>query len=402
MGKVLEGIRVLDLTQWLQGPILTLFLADMGAEVIHVENPRGGDAARGIKRLGTMTMGSFNTLFYPCNRNKKSLAIDLHKDRGREVFYELVKKSDVFVANMLRPTLEKMKVDYNTIRQINPRIIYLTSDSYGRHGTMRNKAGFEWTGYAKSGMLPILGEPGQPPAQLGHGVGDCHGAQMGAWAIMLALYHREKTGEGQEIDTGLFGSLIALEAGWLQPYLATGNEDLTKQHSRKEAKNPLRNSYKAKDKWIWMCMDETDRFWSNFCRGVGIEEIEHDSRFDSHEKRRRNSAELISILDDILSTKTAAEWFKRWEGLGLIVTPVNNFFELADDPQAWVNDYFVEVDHPTFGRQRQRGVVVQLSKTPGEVVNLGPELGQHTEEVLVETLGYSWEEVIQLKDEEII
>lgn len=399
MERVLEGIRIIDLTQWYQGPAALAHLADMGAEVIHVENPEGGDPNRGVLSVGAIPVTQWNSYFYGFNRNKKSLAVNLHTEKGREIIYKLTERSDVFASNMLKGTLKRMGVDYETLRKINPRIIYANISTYGRYGPDREKGGFDWMGQARAGMMHYLGEPDQPPTFAGLGTADSSGAQAAAWAIALALYHRERTGEGQEVDTCLLGTFIAMEARFLLPFLATGSPHLLKQPSRKKAPNPLWNLYLTKDRWIYFCMADTDRFWSNFCQGLGIKELEHDPRFATHEKRGENSQALIAILDEILPMRTAAEWFARWQGLELVFAPIQSFADLVADPQAWENGYLAEVDYPGFSHKvKVRGPVVQLSKTPGRVDMLGPELGQHNEEILVELLGYSWEEVAELKE----
>ncbi|MFA4835193.1 MAG: CoA transferase [Dehalococcoidia bacterium] len=401
MAMALDGIKVVDMTQWYQGPVVTAHLADMGAEVIKIENPRGGDPGRGVMATASIPTSGWNSYFQTNNRGKRSVSVDSSTDKGREIVHKLIKDADVFVCNMLRPTIKKLQMDYETLSKINPRLIYLFVSTFGRYGEGKDKPGYDPQGQGRVGVMLALGEPGQNPVYTGSATGDAMGALIGAYAVMVALYHREVTGEGQEVDTSLLGSFIPAAADLLLPYLGTRDHDLTKQHSRKERPNALWNVYRAKDdKWICMCIEDSSEMWARFCKGAGLEKVKKDAMFADPQKRRENSKSLIAALDDVLATRTRDEWLAGWKGLP--VGPVNNFADLAADPQPWANDYIIEVDDPKFGRQWQRGICVQLSKTPGKIRDLGPELGQHTEEILVDRLGYSWEDIAKLKDEKVI
>ena len=331
------------------------------------------------------------------NRNKKSMALDLKKPAGREVMYRLVEKSDVFLSNMGIELLESWQLGYEKLSAINPRLVYATNTGYGRFGQV-NKPSFDMTVQALPGIMARLGEPGQPPIYLGMGSGDAYGGLMSALGIMLALYHRNRTGKGQLLDASLYGAQLFLTAPTLQAYLATGSEQYSKQQPRTAADNPLWNRYPAKDKWIFLCVPNTDESWSRLCRSLDDAGLASAARFDSSEKRRRNAKALVARLDRVIKRRTAAEWMARWRPLDIVASPINNLADLAEDPQAWENDYFVETYCEEVQRQvKVRGLPIGLSKTPGSVASLGPELGQHTEFILTETLGYSWEQVGELK-----
>ncbi len=399
----LEGIKVLDFSVWMFGSVGAAHLADMGAEVIKVENPKGGDPGRGLLSSGVVPLVEWNMYFGNNNRNKKSLAIDLYDDRGREVIYKLAEKTDVFTSNMQRAPLQRMKVDYPTLSRINPKIIYAIASGFGRYGPARDYPAHDTDGQSRAGIMTTLGEPGQPPVYTGSATGDAVGALTLAWAIVTALFHRERTGVGQEVDTSLFGAQIMFEAGTLQPYLATRDPALTKQQSRKDAHNPLYNIYPAKDKWIFLAMVEEERFWDNFCKGLGKPELAKDSRFDTHKKRCGESRRaLIDLLNGLLPTKTVSEWLEGWKELGLIAEPVNSFKELYEDPQAINNEYIVQYAHPNFQKPKpMMGFPAQFSKTPGKIQAPEPMLGQHTEEILID-IGYSWEDIGALKTDNVI
>jgi crotonobetainyl-CoA:carnitine CoA-transferase CaiB-like acyl-CoA transferase len=398
----LEGIRVIDLTVWFQGPVAAQHLADFGAEVIKVERPQGGDQGRGVRSIKALPVGDWNQYFLVINRNKKSLALDLKKPAGREIMYRLVEKSDVFLSNMALDLLQSWQLDYDKLRAINPRLVYATNTGYGRFGQV-NKPSFDMTVQALTGLMARLGEPGQPPIYLGMGSGDAYGGLMSALGIVLALYHRNRTGEGQMLDASLYGAQLFLAAPTLQAYLATGSDRYCKQQSRKTAGNPLWNTYQAKDKWVYLCVPNTDAHWSQLCRSFDDDALPKDPRFDSAEKRRRKAKNLIAQLGKIIKRRPAAEWIDRWRSLGIAAGPINTLADLGADPQAWANDYFVETYCEEVQRQvKIRGLPIGLSKTPGVVNSLGPELGQHTEMILTETLGYSWEQVGEFKEQGVI
>jgi crotonobetainyl-CoA:carnitine CoA-transferase CaiB-like acyl-CoA transferase len=398
----LEGIRVIDLTVWFQGPVAAQQLADFGAEVIKVERPQGGDQGRGVRSIKALPVGDWNQYFLVINRNKKSIALDLKKPAGREVMYRLVEQSDVFLSNMGIELLESWDLGYEKLSAINPRLVYATNTGYGRFGAV-SKPSFDMTVQALTGIMARLGEPDQPPIYLGMGSGDAYGGLMSALGIMLALYHRNRTGKGQMLDASLYGAQLFLTAPTLQAYLATGSDQYSKQQSRKTAENPLRNVYRAKDKWVFLCLPNTDESWSRLCQSLDGAEVASDPRFDSVEKRHRNAKRLISGLAKVIKRRSAGEWMARWKALDIAASPIQNLADLAADPQAWENNYFVETYCEEVQRQvKVRGLPIGLSKTPGVVNSLGPELGQDTEMILTETLGYSWEQVGELKTQGVI
>jgi len=402
VARALEGIRVIDLTVWFQGPVAAQHLADFGAEVIHVERPKGGDQGRGVRSIKALPVGDWNQYFLVINRNKKSMALDLKTAGGREIMYRLVEKSDVFLSNLGPENLTSWQLTHEKLQEINPRLVYATTTGYGHFGGI-TKPSFDMTVQALTGLMSRLGEPEQPPIYLGMGSGDAIGGLMAALGILLALYHRHRTGKGQLIDASLYGAQLFLAAPTLQAYLATGSERFSRQQSRKAAENPLWNVYPTKDKWVFICLANDDDGWSRLCRGLDIEGLSTDPRFDSPKKRRGQAAELIKILDDAMKQRTAAEWVERWQPLGISASPINNLADLARDPQAWENKYFLE----TYCEEVQRDVTIRglpvgLSKTPGSVESLGPELGQHTELILADTLGYSWDQIGEFKEQGVI
>jgi crotonobetainyl-CoA:carnitine CoA-transferase CaiB-like acyl-CoA transferase len=400
MSMPLEGIRVLDMTIWQQGPVATQMLADMGAEVIKIEEPVRGDPGRGLVWRSDQSV--LNTYFECHNRNKKGITLDVRKQQGREALYRLVEKSDVFVENLRPGVMERLELDYPNLSRINPRIIYASGTGWGSRGPDARKASFDVLAQGRGGMLSVSGEPDEPPALIQvNGAADWVGAATLAYGIMVALFNRERNGIGQEVEVSLLGSQASMGQLGFQRYLFSGKAP--RRMSRKSVGNPLWNTYQAGDgDWLVIAALQSQRFWPEFCKVIGIGELENDARFNSIESRRDNSTELVDILDRVFAAKSRSEWIQRLEGVDIPCAPVNSYADLFNDPQMMANDYIVDFDHPTAGPVKLVGIPVRLSKTPGEIRSGAPEFGQHTEEVLLDIGGYSWEEIARLKAEEVI
>ncbi len=395
----LDGIRVVDLTVWFQGPVAAQHLADFGAEVIHVERPQGGDLGRGVRTIKALPVGDWNQYFLVINRNKKSLAVDLNKPEGQAILHRLIERSDVFLSNLSAKALAKWQLSYEQLDRINPRLIYAIGSGYGPRSET-TKPAFDLTVQALIGVMSRLGEPGQPPIYLGMGSGDAMGGLMGALGIALALHARKRTGRGQLVDASLYGAQLFMAAPTLQGYLATRDPAYSRQQSRSAPRNPLWNTYPTADRWVFLCLPNDDASWTHLCETLEDAELAADAAFASAQSRRENASALVARLDTVLRRQTAEHWVARWRERGIPSSRIQNLAELARDPQAWENGYFLEAWCEEVQRQVTiRGLPVRLGKTPGAVHALGPELGQHTEEILVDTLGYSWEEIGTLKDQ---
>jgi len=401
MKPPLEGIRVLDLTQWVFGPTTAAVLGDWGAEVIHLEDPSGGDPMRGLLSMAVISMSNINFPFELCNRNKKSLTVDTKQAKGQEIVHKLVEGADVFVSSLRKNVLERQRLDYATLSKINPRLVYAHVSGYGEKGGESNRAGYDFAAFwARTGLMASLGEPGTPPPPQRNGWGDQISGLSMAGGIALALFVRERTGIGQEVNLSLLGSGIWMAGCLIQGSLATG-EDFP-QLSRKSAGNPLFNTYGTEDgRWLQLVSLQTDRYWPGFCKAIEKPELEYDSRFDSHEMRCANNTILISIIDETLATRTLEEWAKRFDENGVLWGAVKNYLETASDQQAIENDYIAEVEHPARGRVKIVASPIQLSKTPAAIRTTAPELGQHTEEILLES-GYTWDDISYFKNGNVI
>lgn len=391
MAKALAGLRVLDFTVWFQGPVAAQYLADFGAEVIKVENPKGGDQARGVRSIKALEIADWNQYFLVINRNKKSIAIDAKKPEGLEIFYRLVEKSDVFLSNMMPGFLDKVGLSYDKLKAINPKLIYATNTGYGRFGGTV-KPSFDMTVQALTGVMARLGEPGQPPIYLGMGSGDAYGGIMSAFAILMAVYHRNRTGEGQAIDASLYGAQLYLAAPQLQAFLA-GDKEQALQQSRKQVENPLWNIYPSNDKWLYLCEPNNDERFALLCGALG-QNLGADERFATLEQRSSNNEALIGVLDELFAERSHGDWMTAFEKAGLVASPINNLADVIKDEQAWQNNYFQKSYCEEVKRDVEvRGLPVTLSKTPGEIETLGPQLGQDTEILMMDLLQYEWDEI---------
>jgi len=405
MAMALEGIRVLDLTQWQQGPVATMLLGDLGADVIKIEERVGGDPARGVMRIaGAMVvsdLGQRNPYFEVGNRNKRSITLDLKKDKAKEIVYQLVEKSDVFVHNFRSNAVQRLGLGYETLSTYNPRLIYAHSSGWGPKGPNKDAPSFDPAALARSGFMSVITEPGRDPEYPQGGIADQIGAMTTAFGVLAALLVRERTGVGQKVDASILGGMSFLLGYPISFWTMAGIGGMWIY--RKNAGNPLFNHYKCNDgKWIQLVLMPPDRYWPTFCRAVGFEELEKDPRFNSMDSRSKNCQELIAILDERFAAKSSGEWSKILKENDLIFSPLNSVAEFTDDPQALANEYVTEFDHPVWDRVRVAGFPVGYSKTPCSIRKEAPEFGQHTEEVLTEILGYSWEDIAKLKEEEVV
>lgn len=411
----LEGVKVLDCGRWMMAPSCARMLADLGADVIKIEDRVQGDPIRGLRQMvqaqraqQATVMSSIeaaragaNTACYISNRNKRSIGVDLTKAKGREVVYRLAAKSDVMVHNWRPDAAKGLGMDYETLAKRNPRLVYAAGSGWGPEGPDSGKAAMDAAALARAGMMYLWGSPDMPPVQSFAGLGDMTGATMMTIAVLTALLAREHGAAGQKIDVSLLGSLVALEAPSMQLQLVRGWEG--SRVDRERAPNPLYTHYRCTDdKWILLCMLQADRYWPTFCRVMGIPELEQDPRFENMQVRSQNAEELIAILDGIFFSKPRAEWVRLLKEEDLIFAPVQTIAEAVGDPQVLANDYIVDFDHSEWGQTRTVGLPYRFSGTPAPGLAMqAPAFAQHTEEILLE-MGYTWEEVARLKEEEVI
>ncbi|HEY8514566.1 MAG TPA: CoA transferase [Candidatus Binatia bacterium] len=399
----LEGIRVLDWTIWQQGPISAMMLSDLGADVIKIEERTSGDPGRGVLRASGLDLSSSPNFYFEANnRGKRSIAVDLKQPEGREIVHELAKRADVFVQNFRPGAAERAGLDYATLRELNPRLIYANGSGFGRKGPDAERPCMDYLGLARSGIMNAVGEPGSPPLAIQGAIADQMAGTMLAFGIVTALLARERFGIGQEVDVSLLGAMTWLQGLSMSSRLMLGGE--MPRFSRRYAFNPLWNHYRCKDdKWIAFAMAQADRWWKDFVRVLGRPELADDERFATMIGRGMHAGELIGIFDEVFATRTRDEWMRAFrEGGDFIFTQVNSVSDLPDDPQVRANGMIAAVQHPAHGMVEMLNLPIGLSETPPRIQGPAPEFGQHTEQVLVEELGWSWERVAALKERQVV
>jgi crotonobetainyl-CoA:carnitine CoA-transferase CaiB-like acyl-CoA transferase len=399
----LDGIRVIDWTIWQQGPVASVMLADLGADVIKVEERVGGDPGRGVLRAQGLDLSDRPNFYFEANnRNKRSLTVDLKQAEGVEIVRRLADGADVFVQNFRFGVADRLGLGAATLRARNPRLVYASATGYGPKGPERAAPSFDYLGIARSGIMMAAGEPDDPPLAIAGGIADQMGAIMLAYGVLAALLARERTGRGQEVDASHLGSMAWLQGLSLSAKLMLGFA--LPRMPRAGAVNPLWNHYQCADgEWLALSMLQPDRYWAALCEALGIPEAASDERFVTMGVRAANAGACVALLDATFATRPRAEWLAHLGRSGdFIASVVNSVDDLPDDPQVVANDYVTTFEHPAFGPTRVAGIPVRLSETPGSIRRPAPEFGQHTEEILIEELGYGWEEVARLKDAGVI
>ena len=404
MGLAFEGIKIVETASAMAGPMAGRLLADWGADVIHIEHPVRGDIVRSqanVRRRGKAIISDINYSDENYNRNKRGMTLDVSKEAGREIICRLLKKADVYLSNFRPRELKKFNLEYDTLSQLNPRLICANVSGYGRKGPDRDLPAYEPTGYfARTGVFHVLQVPGMHPPHNPVGSGDNITGLALACGIITALFMREKSGIGQEVDVSLFQTGVFAISFDIAGSLVTGQD--MKQVERKDMENAMVTCYQTKDgKWMRFAVNQPDAYWSRFCRAIEREELEHDPRFVSFEPRIQNHTALFNILEEVFRVRTLDEWKVRLDEAGIPWAPVQNLPEVTADPQARANGFFVPFDHPTYGSIELVANPIKLSKCPAAVKMPSPGFGQHTEEVLLE-YGYTWEDISRFKEEGVI
>jgi len=406
--SILDGIRVLDCSHIIAGPAAGAYLADLGAEVLKIEMPGKGDLMRGFKTLLGVQTGlphgrqAFVEYF---NRNKKSVTIDLHKEEGQQLFYKLIEKSDVFLSNLLPSVLIDFKVDYPTLTKHNSKLIYVSTNVFGLKGPDADAPGFDIITQARSGLMTSGGDEGMPPISATDGVVDTLVGLLCAYGTLAALIARDRLGIGQEVQVSQLGGVIGTIISFLliQDLLIGARVG---RRNPKKLNNPLFNWYKCKDdRWmVFNAVGDRGNWWHTICTAFGILELEHDPRFETEPKRNENAQVLAEILERVILTKSSEEWGTIIRNSGDLFphSIVQNISDLKNDPQVLANDYIVDLEHPILGKIKFPAHPVNFSRTPATFRSIAPEVGQHTEEVLIDILGYNWDRIIKLKDEGVI
>ena len=398
----LQGIKVVELAQWIAAPAAAAILSDWGADVIKIEEPAGGDALRGYAetRSDYPKMG-INAPFELDNRNKKSIAIDLRHKLGQEIAYRLIKDADIFLTNFMSKAQKKLNMDYESLSRVNPRLIYAELTGYGDSGPDKDQPGFDRSAYfARSGMQDILREPEAPPPCMRPAFGDRVVAGFMVATIMAALWYREHKGVAQKVSLSLLHCGIWQLGTDVQVSLVSGKD--IPQATRHAPGNVLTNHYQTKDgRWIVLAMPPSDRYWPEFCKAIGREDLKLNHRYKNHQLRAQNSGSLVSLLDEIFATRAYAEWKEAFDRHGIVYGLIQTIGEAASDPQAWATDVYTSIKHSASGELKLITSPGKFGKTPGGPKAPAPELGQHTEQILLE-IGYTWDEIAKFKEQKVI
>ena len=396
MTASLKGIRVLEMSQIMAGPTCGLLLADLGAEVIKIEKTPAGDDTRNF--LPPEINGEA-AAFMMMNRNKKGIALNLKDKDGIKIFKEMVKNSDVVLENFRKGTLEKLGIGYDVMSKINPKIILCEISGYGRTGPYANKGGFDLVAQGMSGLMSITGESkDKPPMKVGAPITDITAGLLASSGILAALIHREKTGEGQKVDTSLF------EAGIVHTYWQSAIAGATGQSPGPlGSAHPLTAPYQAfktKDKWITVGASNQNT-WLMLLKAINRQDLQENEMFSSNLSRKKNTTQLVDILNTELLKKTSDEWLKIFDDNGLPCGPINSITEMFEDPQTIHREMIIEVDNKKAGKSKAIGMPIKFSKSKTEKSKGAPNLGEHTREIML-SFGYKHEEIEDFYNRKVI
>ena len=393
--SALSGMVVLDLTQIMAGPFCTMVLADMGANVIKVEKPNGGDDNR---RMGPPFIKDWSAGFLALNRNKRSLAVDLRSEMGKDTFRRLVQDADAVVENFRPGVMERLGLGYESLISIKPSLVYCSVSGFGNTGPDAAKGGFDLVAQGVSGLMSITGHPGMPPAKVGVPITDISAGLLSANGVLCAYIHALKTGQGQQVDTSLMEAGIAYTVWESSVYFADGDVPgpLGSAHRVSAPYQALRTS----DGYLNIGA-ATQPTWEQLCRAIGAEELIDDPRFKLPGDRKSRQDELAALLEETFVTDTTANWLAMLEEAGVVAGPIYNMDQVYKDPQVLARNMLVDINDPDLGTIHNIGVPVKFSATPGRIRTRAPMLGEHSVEVLMEH-GFSEAEVGALLADRVV
>ena len=387
--SALSGMVVLDLTQIMAGPFCTMTLADMGANVIKVEKPDGGDDNR---RMGPPFIKGWSAGFLALNRNKRSLVLDLRSEDGQAVFKRLVKGADAVVENFRPGVMDRLGLGYDALTAIKPSLIYCSVSGFGNTGPDAKKGGFDLVAQGVSGLMSITGHPSMPPAKVGVPITDISAGLLAANGVLCAYIYALKTGQGQQVDTSLMEAGVAYTVWESSVYFAEG-----------EIPGPLGSAHRVSAPYQALRTSDgylnigaaTQPTWEQLCRAIGLEALIDDLRFILPGDRKARQDELADLLEETFTKDTTSNWLKMLEEAGVVAGPIYNMDQVYKDPQVLARKMLVDLEDSDLGTIHNIGIPVKLSGTPGQIRTRAPMLGEHSAEVLREH-GFSQSEVDQL------
>jgi crotonobetainyl-CoA:carnitine CoA-transferase CaiB-like acyl-CoA transferase len=394
MTSALDGVMVLDLSRVLAGPFCGMMLADMGADVLKIEEPEGGDESRTWPPFVAGEASGYLSM----NRNKRNITLNLKAPEAQDILKKLVAGADVLIENFRTGTMESFGLGYEVLQSINPRLIYCAVSVFGRSGPYKDRAGYEALMQAFSGVMSLTGEPDGPPLRCGVSFLDLGTGMMAAYAVMNALFHRERAGRGQKVEVSLFETALSLMSYHAVGYLLTGNLP-----QRQGSGHPMIVPYQVfptQDGEIFI-VGSNQRLWMRLCQALRREDLLQDSRFDSNMGRVNYRHILIPILLGETQKYPTAVLNELLDKAGVPCAPVNSLDDVLTDPQTRAREMIVDIPHPLIPDLRLLGLPIKLSETPGQVRMPPPLRGQHTEEVLID-LGYNTAHITAFRERHVI
>jgi formyl-CoA transferase len=392
----LDGIRVLDLSRILAGPYSTQLLGDLGAEVIKIEQPGQGDDTR---QWGPPWFHGESAYYLSCNRNKKSLVVNLQAAAGRELIRRLVPQCDVLVENFKVGTMAKWDLAYECLREVNSRLVYCAITGYGQTGPLAPRPGYDFIIQAQGGVMSITGEPEGEPCKAGVAIADIVTGLYAHSAILAALLHRERTGAGQFIDIALFDAQISWLANVAVNYLVSG--EAPRRHGNAHPNIVPYQTFETADGHLALGVGNDGQF-QKLCEQTGLPALAHDARFQTNAGRVNNREILVSQLQKVFLQRGTAAWVEKLSAAGIPAGPINSVPQALAEPQIKAREMLVDIVHPSGEPLRLLGPVPKFSTTPARIQSPPPLLGQHTEEVLQRLLLMNEEQIRQLRRQEVV